>query len=304
MRARMFPIKIQFLPRKSPVRFVQRHNLHCGCVCSSASEFSLQQEVQEDFWPESHNSLSHLTADRARPPRRRPPSSQLQDRQEKPVYYIADTDLTDHVEVNELVLADYVSSHSFLDSILTTIDVDKVNLNVEFPEYGKCLMESPVEDPQAQTGIRTKTWGDNWKVDGVEKFEEQVFRDLEERRQSKDNSQRSPEIVPFLVPSSTQAKVVIGDKDIDDVSVLSEKMSEGSIEFSSSSQEEEGETEEVIRTSHDAELTHSGRGEESSLVLVSAPTDSTVMAGRILALSCVVEGVKPIGRRVTAGATA
>ena len=190
------------------------------------------------------------------------------------------------------MLADYVSSHSYLDSILTTIDVGNVNLNVEFPEYGKRLMESPLENSQAQTEIVCKTWGDNWKVDGVDKFEEQLFIELDEKRQKKEKSLRSPEIVPFLVPSSGLAKVVIGDKDVDNISVLSEKMSEGSIEFSSSSQEMEEEEKEVIRTSHDTEVELTRK---SCLVLVSGPADQTVTAGRILSLSCIVEGIKPIG---------
>ena len=156
-------------------------------------------------------------------------------------------------------------------------------------------MESQLENSQAETEIVSKTWGDNWKVDGVDKFEEQLFIELDEKRQKKEKSLRSPEIVPFLVPSSGLAKVVIGDKDIDNVSVLSEKMSEGSIEFSSSSQEVEEEEEEVIRTSHDTEVELTRSVEKSCLVLVSSPADQTVRAGRILSLSCIVEGIKPIG---------
>ena len=219
------------------------------------------------------------------------------------MYYIA-SDQPDHqdsLDVDELVLADYVSSHSYLDSILTTIDLEKVNLNVEFPEYGKRLMETPVENAESQAAIRTKTWGDNWQVDGVERFEEQVFIELlQDQKKEKEKSVPSPEIVPFLVPASGPAKVIIGDRDLDNVSLLSEKMSEGSIEFSSStlSEEEDEDTEEVIRTSRDIQ-SPSGRSVEeergSKLVLVSAPADMTVSQGKILALSCVVEGIKPIG---------
>ena len=214
------------------------------------------------------------------------------------MYYIA-SDQPDHqdsLDVDELVLADYVSSHSYLDSILTTIDLEKVNLNVEFPEYGKRLMETPVENAESQAAIRTKTWGDNWQVDGVERFEEQVFIELlQDQKKAKEKSVPSPEIVPFLVPASGPAKVIIGDRDLDNVSLLSEKMSEGSIEFSSStlSEEEDEDTEEVIRTSRDIQ-SPSGRSVEeergSKLVLVSAPADMTVSQGKILALSCVVEG--------------
>ena len=235
-----------------------------------------------------------------RPPKGRSPPRQ-QHREDKPRYYIADTatEQPDYPDVEELVLADYVSSHSYLDSVFTRINVDQVNLNVEFPEFGKCLMESPVQCPQSQTAIRTKTWGDNWEVEGVEKFEEQVFIELEEKKQKKkEKSPLSPEIVPFLVPNGGLAKVVIGDRDIDNVSELSEKMSEGSIEFSSSLEEEE---EEMIRTSHDVELELPMPDQKTrSLVLVSAPSDLTLEAGRLLSLSCVVEGVRPIGRDLSA----
>ena len=138
------------------------------------------------------------------------------------MYYIASVDQPDHSDsrdVDELVLADYVSSHSYLDSILTTIDLDSVNLNVEFPEYGRRLMETPVENAESQAAIRTKTWGDNWQVDGVEKFEEQVFIELLQDQKKKEKSVPSPEIVPFLVPSSGLAKVIIGDQDLDNVSL-------------------------------------------------------------------------------------
>ena len=231
--------------------------------------------------------------------------------QDPAVYYIASVDQPDHSDsrdVDELVLADYVSSHSYLDSILTTINLDEVNLNVEFPEYGKRLMETPVENAESQAAIRTKTWGDNWQVDGVEKFEDQVFIELvQDQKKKTEKSVPSPEIVPFLVPSSGLAKVIIGDQDVDSVSLLSEKMSEGSIEFSSSTtsevEEDTEDTEEVIRTSRDPlELQPAAsveeeeeEGRDSKLVLVSAPADMTVRQGRILALSCVVEGIKPIG---------
>ena len=233
------------------------------------------------------------------------------DLEDAAVYYIASADQPDHqdsLEVEELVLADYVSSHSYLDSILTTINLEEVNLNVEFPEYGKRLMETPVENTESQAAIRTKTWGDNWQVDGVERFEEQVFIELlQDQKKKTEMSVLSPEIVPFLVPSSGQAKVIIGDQDLDSVSLLSEKMSEGSIEFSSSTtsevEEESEDAEEVIQTSRDppelpspsVEVEEEEEERSSKLVLVSAPADMTVRQGRILALSCVVEGIKPIG---------
>ena len=207
-----------------------------------ASEFSLQ--AAEDFWPAPqphHPPLQHPTALRARPPARRAPSPAH--KKDAAVYYIASADQPDHqdsLEVEELVLADYVSSHSYLDSILTTINLEEVNLNVEFPEYGKRLMETPVENSESQAAIRTKTWGDNWQVDGVERFEEQVFIELlQDQKKKSEMSVLSPEIVPFLVPSSGLAKVIIGDQDLDNVSLLSEKMSEGSIVFSSSTASEE-----------------------------------------------------------------
>ena len=80
------------------------------------------------------------------------------DPEDAAVYYIASADQPDQqdsLDVDELVLADYVSSHSYLDSILTTINLDEVNQNVEFPEYGKRLMGT--RDHVGRTLVRRRT---------------------------------------------------------------------------------------------------------------------------------------------------
>ena len=208
-----------------------------------------------------------------------------------------------------MVLAEYASSHSLLDSILTTIDVDNVSNNVEFPEFGKCLVENiPLSeiDPLSMVKIDTTTWGDNWKVDGISQFEEQVFYDVEGGKKIKRTL--TPEVVPLLVPQSSESsKVIIGGKDVDEVSVLSEKMSVGSIEYSPSESEEDivdidaqnetieaffrEENNEESVVEHDELIITSN----PSLSLLSAPTNMTVVEGTIMSLSCSVEGIKPVG---------
>ena len=208
-----------------------------------------------------------------------------------------------------MVLAEYASSHSFLDSILTTIDVDNFSNNVEFPEFGKLLVENIPHseiDPINTMKIDTRTWGDNWKVDGINKFEEQTFHDVDGRK--KIQRTLTPEVVPLLVPQSSESsKVIIGGKDVDEVSILSEKMSVGSIEYSPSGSEEDMVDIDVQNQTIDAFLreennTESAYNDEllvsskSSLSLLSAPSSQTVEEGTILSLSCFVQGIKPIGK--------
>ena len=214
-----------------------------------------------------------------------------------------------HIDNDEMVLAEYASSHSLLDSILTTIDVDNFSNNVEFPEYGKLLVENVPRseiDPINTVKIDTRTWGDNWKVDGIDKFEEQTFHDVDGRKKIKQTL--TPEVVPLLVPQSSESsKVIIGGKDVDEVSILSEKMSIGSIEYSPSESEEDmvdidvqNQTIEVfLREENNVESAYNDEplaASKSSLSLLSAPSNQTVGEGTIISLSCSVQGIKPIGK--------
>ena len=223
-----------------------------------------------------------------------------------------ENELSKSVDNEDLVLAEYASSHSLLDSILSTIDIEKVSNSVEFPEFGKNLVENFDQselDPVGMTRIVSRTWGDNWTVEGVDKFEEQVFLEVEGRKTVRKTL--TPEVVPFLVPqSSNHPRVIIGGKDVDEVSVLSEKMSIGSIEYSSSENEEEdtgdfdvqNETiaaflrEETESNSTDDDNDDQIISSHPVLSLISAPEDTSVETGTILSLSCSVQGIKPIGK--------
>lgn len=128
-------------------------------------------------------------------------------------------------------------------------------------------------------------------MDGVEQFEDQVFieaRDIVSSRSKKP----STEVVPFLVPAAKNAKVIIGDRDIDSVSELSEEMSVGS-------PEEESEDEDAVIS---ASVTRAAEAEpRSRLQLVSRPGDTRAEAGRVVAMSCEVSGDKPIGEWPASG---
>ena len=130
------------------------------------------------------------------------------------------------------------------------------------------------------TGFQTSN-----QVEGVEQFEDQVLieaRDIVSSRSKKP----STEVVPFLVPAAKNAKVIIGDRDIDSVSELSEEMSVGS-------PEEESEDEDAVIS---ASVTRAAEAEpRSRLQLVSRPGDTRAEAGRVVAMSCEVTGDKPIG---------
>ena len=120
----------------------------------------------------------------------------------------------------------------------------------------------------------------------MEQFEDQVIleaRDIVSSRSKKP----STEVVPFLVPAAKNAKVIIGDRDIDSVSELEEEMSVGSPE------EESEEDEDAVIP---ASVTRAAEAEpRSRLQLVSRPGDTRAEAGRVVAMSCEVTGDKPIG---------
>merc|ERR1711892_538279 len=313
---------------------------------SSASGFSLQCDEfwpKENNSVQNSPQLNHPTAGRVKAPKRRPPSYQLLKQNASSVfssdedsgdlasekanftesrtsskYYIdvsnnqnvrkSDHDVSNFLDNDEMVLAEYASSHSLLDSILTTIDVDNVSNRVEFPEYGKSLMEnvsSSQIDPVSMVKMDSKTWGDNWKVDGINKFEEQVFLDVDGQKKMKRTL--TPEVVPLLVPqSSDRPRVIIGGKDVDEVSVLSEKMSVGSIEYSSSESEEDMADIDVQNETIETFLREESKTDPAvyhdeliisnnpPLSLLSAPGDIHLQEGRILSQSCSVLGIKPI----------
>ena len=125
-----------------------------------------------------------------------------------------------------MVLAEYASSHSKLDSILSTIDFDQVSANVEFPEFGKNFAEHEEQSEFDQVSIvkiGSKTSEDNWTV---EKQKQAVWGNFEKTQ--------TTEGVPFSDPKhgGDPRRYVNGVKNVDKVSV-------GFTEFSSSESEEE-----------------------------------------------------------------
>ena len=121
---------------------------------------------------------------------------------------------------------------SLLDSLLSSIDLGRVGGRVEFPELGRDLVtleESCPWDPVTMVLEAPGPWGDNWQVEGISQFQEQGLAE-EARRQ-----RVIPEVVPFLVPqASGQALAVIGGREVDEVSELSEQSGQGSLDFSTS----------------------------------------------------------------------
>ena len=85
--------------------------------------------------------------------------------------------------------------------------------------------------------MTSEFWFDNWLVEGVEANAD--IEDLE--MEALPRSRRViPEVVPFLVPEAhDQQIVVIGEREVDEVSELSEKASVGSFPDSSSSSQSE-----------------------------------------------------------------
>ena len=121
---------------------------------------------------------------------------------------------------------------SLLDSLLSSIELGRVGGRVEFPELGRDLVtleESCPWDPVTMVLEAPGPWGDNWQVEGISHFQEQGLAE-EARRQ-----RVIPEVVPFLVPqASGQALAVIGGRELDEVSELSEQSGQGSLDFSTS----------------------------------------------------------------------
>ena len=207
-------------------------------------------------------------------------------------YFIADGDNIDNFQIDEHVRAEYVSAHTYLDSILSRVDTGAINnhTEVEFPEFGKVLKNKNSTkdfDPGRDTLLRSQTWGDNWEVEGITKFEDQVFLDAAE-------VMSPPKVVPFLIPSSGDIRVVIGDRDMVDLSELSEKMSVSSsstLEIPACLQSS-SDDDDVIDASVSNVIGHNG------LELVRWPVDTTLEAGKIAVMTCEVKGEKPIGKPV------
>ena len=197
--------------------------------------------------------------------------------------------------IDEHVRAEYVSTHSYFDSILSRVNTrTNSNDNVEFPELGKTLRVNrniSSSNSSTETDLLSKHWGDNWKVDGIQEFEDQVFIDAGDIVGKSKMSMT--EVVPFLVPTSDPVRVIIGDKDIDNVSELSEKMSIGCSDTSSSESADEDE-DDVIDASMTSLKPTSVARSSSGLKLVTTPGDMLVKKGTTVTMTCFVEGSKPI----------
>lgn len=141
-------------------------------------------------------------------------------------------------------LDEFSSTASLLDSLLSSIDLHSLSWRVDFPELGRDLVHLPGEawDPVTMMKVGSATWGDNWLVQGVDKFEEQEA--ISEERPKR----IIPEVVPFLVPwASGDISATIGEKETDQVSELSEQETVGSIAFSTSdSSQPEDDTIQVL----------------------------------------------------------
>ena len=205
------------------------------------------------------------------------------------------------------------STNSLLNSILSMVEVEHLGGMVEFPELGRGLVDRWTgEEEESATVLRltSTSWPDNWVVEGVDRFEEQEVRGEERRR-------IIPEVVPFLVPTAHAASaVVIGGREVDEVSELSEQSTTGSITYSSSDvamgemedtiqvflrEEEEQEQEELVEEEEVEVVEHEAvqlEGDER-LRLVGRPEEEVrgEVGGREL-LECRVEGLRPIGGAV------
>ena len=206
-------------------------------------------------------------------------------------YFIADGENIDNYKIDEHVPAKYESTHTYLDSILSRVDTKAINneTDVEFPEFGKVLKSKNSTgdlEPGHHTELKSRTWGDNWVVEGVTKFEDQVYLDAAD-------VVSSPKVVPFLIPSSKDARVIIGDRDLDNVSELSEKMSVTSSSSSSTLEmptclHSSSDDDDVIDASMCNVMGHEG------LQFVQWPVDTSVEEGKIIVMTCEVKGEKPI----------
>ena len=82
--------------------------------------------------------------------------------------------------------------------------------------------------------LTSESWFDNWVVEGVDRLAD--VEDVETTVEVGARSRVIPEVVPFLVPEAhDQQIVVIGEREVDEVSELSEKALVGSLPSSSSS---------------------------------------------------------------------
>ena len=90
-------------------------------------------------------------------------------------------------------------------------------------------------------------------------------------------------------------KVTIGDRDIDNVSELSEEISMKSVDEDQDETSTEDE-DELIDASMEEIVVQTNFGSvKNPLTLVSTPTDVSVEKGKTLKMTCVVQGDRPIG---------
>ena len=153
---------------------------------------------------------------------------------------------------------------------------------MEFPELGKSLrLQDTFSDPNGEESVlKSRTWGDNWEVDGISEFEDQAL--ISSKSKPAPSKKSTTEVVPFFVPNSGEARVIIGDQDVDNVSELSEEMS---LENFSSD-------DDVI----DASLSKTNEIiSPTGLTLINAPADFTMKRGKAVQMTIEVQGEKPIG---------
>ena len=135
-------------------------------------------------------------------------------------------------------------------------------------------------------------WGDNWQVDGITEFEDQRIL-CHDGTDIKTDMART-DVVPFLIPGSGSDKVIIGDRDRDSVSELSEA---GSADYMSDDSDDDEVIDAVPVTDVIvAEIEDNNTPTVTGLRMVSAPRDTTVTRGKTLKMTCVLEGEKPIGK--------
>ena len=115
-----------------------------------------------------------------------------------------------------------------------------------------------------------------------------------------ENYLTSTERVPFYVPEAREsATVSIGGKDLDNVSELSEDISDESTDTEIVSVKREDETIQNYlndASTSEEEISTDSYNENSGLRILSIPQDADFQVGMAINLSCTVQGMKPIGQ--------
>ena len=241
------------------------------------------------------------------------------------------------------------SLHS-LDCVFAELDESGSGEPVSFPEYGKDLIEKHFSSsssgeeeetpkpeaegdviqrksrrrsnytslpPQLSHASRSLSWEDNWL------FSHKRNKMLARRCRSGVALYHEP--VSMLVPNPNDSdkfpRAMIGEKDVDEVSELSERQSVASIEFSSSSSEgeesvHEGDQPHSLEAGQQRDLEHteyavlpqqkaslideeasdqSAAGRLSDVQFVKVPSNVVIHEGKRVTFKCTVKGSRPIG---------